>query len=106
MSAELQHICGEVECCYIGKPSPAGCGCHKTREQIAGAIITSLEEENARLRESLVRTVEFFAEFPELDLTDSAADGGVTVGMVWQQFYRENLLPSLRATLQARGEGR
>lgn len=53
MSATLTHRCDEDECCYAGKPSPSGCGCHKTREQMANELIDELLRELGSLVEWL-----------------------------------------------------
>lgn len=39
----LRHICADTDCPYIGQPSPKGCGCHQTIEQMARARIAELE---------------------------------------------------------------
>ena len=55
------------------------------------------------LQQALEKVDAFFADFPTADLAELAADGGVTVGMVWQQLYEQQVAPVVRAAL--RGEG-
>lgn len=58
-----------------------------------------------RMREALEAAERFFAELADADLDEIAADGGVTVGMVFQQQARTVFGPRARAALSAKPEG-
>lgn len=49
-----RHRCEDSECPYFRKPSPDKCGCHKTRKQMADALIVKLKADNTYLAETLL----------------------------------------------------
>ena len=58
--------------------------------------LAELEAENARMREGLTDAARFIDDLASADLDEIAADGGVTVGMVFQQQARTVFGPRLR----------
>ncbi|WBU27633.1 hypothetical protein OOZ54_13265 [Rhodopseudomonas palustris] len=49
------HRCTEAECPYVGQPSPAGCGCHKTTHQLLKERAAAVEQQVEYLRAALLR---------------------------------------------------
>ena len=69
------------------------------------ARATAAEAENATLREALRDQVRWLEGIVGLDMNETAADGGVTVGMVVEQQVRTVFLPRARAALESRNVG-